>query len=176
MTTECYDRLDDLISCTTANDYQVLEGIMLFMSELYLNMGIVTLDSTGQHVQSISRIEFLKDTLKRAILAIENNCYSSAVKRRYDRSRLCKCINSLIVNYLPSHGATIGSILRSNNSSHSNFDNYIGISKQIDLAMRTATKWPSLINCRATSFRFSNLSFWPCPTKLTSRKRYCVFT
>ena len=110
------------------------------------------------------------------VLAIENNCYSSAVKRRYDRSRLCKCINSLIVNYLPSHGATIGSILRSNNSSHSNFDNYIGISKQIDLAMRTATKWPSLINCRATSFRFSNLSFWPCPTKLTSRKRYCVFT
>ncbi|XP_063722719.1 polyadenylate-binding protein-interacting protein 1-like isoform X2 [Symsagittifera roscoffensis] len=70
VTTECYDRLDDLISCTTANDYQVLEGIMLFMSELYLNMGIVTLDSTGQHVQSISRIEFLKDTLKRAILKI----------------------------------------------------------------------------------------------------------
>ena len=110
------------------------------------------------------------------VLAIENNCYSSAVKRRYDRSRLCKCINSLIVNYLPSHGATIGSILRSNNSSHSNFDNYIGNSKQIDLAMRTATKWlclngcairytecftklptqESLINCRATSFRFSN--------------------
>jgi len=70
VTKECYERLDNLISCTTANDYQVLEGIMLFMAELYLNMGLVTMDSTGMVIQSISRIEFLKDTLKRAILKI----------------------------------------------------------------------------------------------------------
>ncbi|XP_075243202.1 polyadenylate-binding protein-interacting protein 1-like isoform X2 [Convolutriloba macropyga] len=76
VTKECYDKLDNLISCTTANDYQVLEGIMLFMSELYLNMGIVTLDSTGQMIESICRIEFLKDTLKRAILKILEKAHS----------------------------------------------------------------------------------------------------
>ena len=70
VTRECYDKLGNLISCTTPDDHRQLEGIMLFMAELYLNMGIVTLDSSGQQIQSVTRIDFLKDTLKRAILKI----------------------------------------------------------------------------------------------------------
>ena len=73
---ECYVKLEKLIGCTSEEEERLLEGIMLFLSELYVNMGYVTLDESGLNIASINRLDALKQTLLDSILIILEKAYS----------------------------------------------------------------------------------------------------
>ncbi|XP_075243173.1 uncharacterized protein LOC142337648 isoform X2 [Convolutriloba macropyga] len=62
------DRMGQLIKTQSPANNQKLEGVLLFICELYLNMGDVEIDSFG--TINMVRIDFLRDVLKDALLKI----------------------------------------------------------------------------------------------------------